>query len=63
MGFTRSDSAAILLAEIYGEPKPVNLLEAKEFSVWYDLAGGSEFAFGVGLTKKYAGVMLLVYGG
>ncbi len=30
--------AAIPLSEVYGEPKPVNQLEAKEFSVWYDLA-------------------------
>jgi hypothetical protein len=38
MGITKSGSAAIPLSEVYGEPKPVNLLEAKEFSVWYDLA-------------------------
>jgi hypothetical protein len=38
MGITKPGSAAIPLAEVYGEPKPVNLSEAKEFSVWYDLA-------------------------
>jgi hypothetical protein len=38
MGITKSKSSAIPLAEVYGEPKPVNLSEAKEFSVWYDLA-------------------------
>jgi hypothetical protein len=37
-GITKSKSSAIPLAEVYGEPKPVNLSEAKEFSVWYDLA-------------------------
>jgi hypothetical protein len=38
MGITKPGSAAIPLAEVYGEPQPVNLSEAKEFRVWYDLA-------------------------
>jgi hypothetical protein len=38
MGIAKSGSAAIPLSEVYGEPKPVNSLEAKEFRVWYDLA-------------------------
>jgi hypothetical protein len=38
MGIAKPGSAAIPLAEVYGEPQPVDLSEAKEFSVWYDLA-------------------------
>jgi hypothetical protein len=38
MGIAKSGSGAIPLSEVYGEPKPVNFSEAKEFSVWYDLA-------------------------
>ena len=38
MGITKPSSGAIPLSEVYGEPKPVNASEAKEFSVWYDLA-------------------------
>jgi hypothetical protein len=40
MGFSKSNSkpSAIPLSEVYAEPKPVNQSEAKEFSVWYDLA-------------------------
>jgi hypothetical protein len=38
MGIAKSGAAAIPLSEVYGEPKPVNFSEAKEFSVWYDLA-------------------------
>jgi hypothetical protein len=38
MGIAKPSSGAIPLSEVYGEPKPVNLSEAKEFSVWYDLA-------------------------
>jgi hypothetical protein len=38
MGIVKPGAAVIPLSEIYGEPKPVNLSEAKEFSVWYDLA-------------------------
>ena len=40
MGFSKanSKSSAIPLSEVYAEAKPVNQAEAKEFSVWYDLA-------------------------
>jgi hypothetical protein len=38
MGIAKPSSGAIPLSEVYGEPKPVNFSEAKEFSVWYDLA-------------------------
>jgi hypothetical protein len=38
MGIAKPSAAAIPLSEVYGEPKPVNSSEAKEFSVWYDLA-------------------------
>jgi hypothetical protein len=50
MGITKSGSGAIPLSEVYGEPKPVNFLEAKEFSVWDDLA-------------KAAGLVDYSYGG
>jgi hypothetical protein len=40
MGFSKSNSkpSVISLSEVYAEVKPVNQAEAKEFSVWYDLA-------------------------
>jgi hypothetical protein len=40
MGFSKSNSkpSVIFLYEVYAEVKPVNQSEAKEFSVWYDLA-------------------------
>ena len=38
MDISKPQSQSIPLSEVYAEPKPVNQTEAKEFSVWYDLA-------------------------
>jgi hypothetical protein len=59
MGIAKSGSAAIPLSEVYGEPKPVNLSEAKEFSVWYDLAKAAGLVdYSYADTKCHAIVVL-----
>jgi hypothetical protein len=59
MGITKSGSAAIPLSEVYGEPKPVNLSEMKEFRAWYDLAKAAGLVdYSYGDSKCHAIVVL-----